>query len=153
MDRALRVLAIAALLAFGGYFAASIALHRATDRILWNMPVGFLLMLVGQTAYFLAFAAGVAALVASVQRRQRGWAIPCGGLLLLAVYGSALVYVLTPVVDVPTEVFFYPAGSIAYVVYLPQAVPSLLLALVVLVYSFIGRPLPLLTTTPSARQG
>src|SRR5690242_8946632 len=88
MDRALRVLAIAALLAFGGYFAASFALHRVTDRILWNMPVGFLLMLIGQTAYFLAFAAGMAALVASAQRRHRGWAVAYGGLLLLAVYGS-----------------------------------------------------------------
>jgi hypothetical protein len=111
-------------------------------------------MLIGQTGYFLAFAAGVVALVASAQRRQRGWGITCGALLLLAVYGSALIYVLTPVVDVPAVVFFVQVGYLGYVVYLPQAVPSLLLALVVLVYSFIGRPLssPSLTT-PSASQG
>ena len=152
MDRALRVLAIAALLAFGGYVVSSLALRSPTTLILGNMTGRFLVMLIGETAYFLAFAAGVVAIVASAQRQQRGWTITCGSLLLLALYGSALVYLLSPVFDIPAVVFFYQVGSVDYVVYYPQAVLSLLLALVVLVYSFIARPL-LTPITSSAREG
>ena len=102
MDRVLRVLAIIALVSLG----VSIVLGRlldavqqpamgsgfpsVTDLLLPALP-SILVNLIGETGSALCLAVGVVAVVASIQRRQQGWAVGLLVLLFVATDGPTLV--------------------------------------------------------------
>jgi hypothetical protein len=135
VDRALRLLAVAALLGFGAYVACFLALRTASVLLLGDLATAQIyLAFISQTAYSLGFAAGVVALVACVQRRQRWWGVGVVCLLLLTVYGIVLTYSLRSALGVLIQTLAYPVGY----VYIIQEVPAALLALLVLIYSFIA---------------
>jgi hypothetical protein len=144
VDRALRLLASVALLCFGLSIAWFVA--RRTGQalpLITLQSVQVIMALVAQTAYSLGFAAGVVALVACTQRRQRGWGVGLAGLLLLTIYSIPVAYFVLPVFGLPALAFFYQLGY----VYLAQLIPALLLTLLALLYSVIPRRLAV-TATP-----
>jgi len=102
MDRVLRVLAIIALLSLVLFIALARVLDTVqqpamgsgfpsvTDLLLPALP-SILVNIIGETSSALCLAVGVVAVVASIQRRQRGWAIGLVALLFVATNGPTLV--------------------------------------------------------------
>lgn len=148
MDRVLRILAIIALLSLGLFIALARLLDAvqqpamgsgfpsATDLLLPAIP-SILVNLLGSTAFALCLAVGVVAVVACIQRQQRGWAIVLLALLFVAVIGSELV---TEIVGQLTPVF---NDKLAYVFAYSPYIRLLFIALVplaVLAYTFYVRP-------------
>jgi hypothetical protein len=84
VDRALRTLGVIALLATTAEF---LVLRSAPAFLIDPSPVEVAVpAMLATTAFCLCFASGVVALVATGQRRQRGWLILFAALTLLAVY-------------------------------------------------------------------
>jgi hypothetical protein len=145
MDRVLRVLAIIALVSLG----VSIVLGRlldavqqpamgsgfpsVTDLLLPALP-SILVNLIGETGSALCLAVGVVAVVASIQRRQQGWAVGLLVLLFVATDGPTLV------TEVGSDLAVSANNDLAYAfgyTYMPY-IGLLLIALVplaVLVYT------------------
>jgi hypothetical protein len=135
MTRALRILSLTGLLTFAAFGIFNYPLIQVVYLLVGNVvATRFATILIGQTGYALAFTAGVVAVIASAQRRQRGWAAVFVVLLILAVYG---VDVVLPVFGASALGSFYAFGYM----YIAQAIPAVLLALLVLIYSLIPRPL------------
>ena len=144
MDRVLRILAIIALVSLGLFIALArwldavqqpamgYGLPSATDLLLPAIP-SILVNLVGSTGAALCLAVGVVAVVACIQRQQRGWAIGLLALLFVAANGPMLV---TEIAGELAPVF---NNQIAYTFAYTPYVGMLLIALVpltVLVYTF-----------------
>lgn len=134
MNRALRILAVAGVLAlivygsivYGFYAQAFVPFQSA-------VPALYLMKLFGAAGFALTFAAGVVAIVASLQRRQRWWAALLT-ILTLAPFGVYLVYPLLPLLGLR---FYAPFLAPLADPNVALDAPATLLALAVLAYSFI----------------
>jgi ABC-type transport system involved in cytochrome c biogenesis permease subunit len=139
MMRTLRALTLAALLVLGSYMVLVRAIIAGAFSPYNGVNLLTVLLvkdLLGRTGFALAFAAGVVAVVATLQRRQRGWTVVVLVLLVLAPYSFYLAnYLLrlrrmgygVPQLD--------PLRDLSFA----QDVVAIVLALVVLAYSFLGR--------------
>ena len=120
---------------FGG--AYGVHLNRGESVLL-----ELLLAIVGQTGFYAAFAAGIVAIVASLQERRRGWAAALIALLIVLCYGVAFIDYLIVLVGARFMVGSIGTGSPL----LAQLLLSTLLAVFVLIFTFTHRP----DTSPSS---
>jgi hypothetical protein len=132
VDRAVRTLAVAALIFLGIYapllhgLLAPPPLTSFTGDVYDDGPPAVLVELVGQSGFYLSLIAGVIVLVLCLQRNQRRWVVILVAILGLAAYGPPLaIHELPSVLDVHDFLTF------AVVV---QTLPVALIPLAALIY-------------------
>lgn len=140
MNRTLRALAIIALLSTGLFVVLVQVLDRTEQpatamgdnpwALLPALIPGMLVNVLGQTTFALCLAVGVVAVVASIPRRQWGWAVIFVVLLFVAANGTSLAVELAPFSDLPEAIRVAPYVGL----FLTALVP-----LVVLGYTFAAR--------------
>jgi hypothetical protein len=134
VNRAIRILAALGLLALAVYAALVYGfLVDAFTPFQSAVPALLFMRLFGEAGFVLTLAAGVVAIVACFQRRQRWWAIL---LVILAVtpFAFYLVYPFLPLLGVR---LYLPLLAPLTDPGVNRNAPAALLALIVLVYSFI----------------
>jgi hypothetical protein len=154
MIRALRTLAISGLVAaavhvLAGHLTQAGPLPALATSL--NLVVVLLVLdAVGQTGFYVLFATGIVAIVACVQQRRRGWLAVFIILLVLSGYGAYLytayrAYTASRFLEVGYPLQTRGPLFLFYISYLSSPVlvefiGSTLLAVLVLIYTFVRRP-------------
>jgi hypothetical protein len=140
VTRALRILAITDLLLIG-VTVVFIVLQSVVSAHIAPLPVPgeslvLLFTLVLQTGFFLAFAAGIVATVASVQQQRTGWTVVFIILLVAIVFGPESMNYLLSFLRI--EFLLGLFGGAAEIIAVRIILPALLAALV-LIFAFTRR--------------
>jgi hypothetical protein len=150
MVRTLRSLAISGLVATGVYLLADYLLEVGHFPLQYYSAPWTVVIVVGQTGFYLGFATGIIAIVTCVQQQQRGWMAVFIILLVLSCYGAYLysAYRATPgrqfvdFADLLQErgpLFLYAISYLSSPVVV-EFIWSTLLAVLVLIFTFVRRP-------------
>lgn len=136
MIRALRIFALAGLLAFGVFVAFEYAFAVEVFPPFDSLVPELLRQFFKTTGFALTFTSGVVAVVVCLQRRQFRWAAAFILLLILAAYGLYLAFLL---LNVPARLRLGspPLPALLLDPNVIQYIPAMLLALLVLIYSFL----------------
>lgn len=135
MYRALRIFALAGLLALGVFVAFEYAFAVEVFPPFVSLVPMILRELFKTTGFALAFTSGVVAVVVCLQRRQYRWAVVLIVLLVLATYGLFFAVLLlngTTGLHIGSP----PLPALLLDPNVVQYIPALLVALLVLIYSF-----------------
>lgn len=149
MPRVLRLFSLTSLLAFAVFAVLTYAFYASAFAPFEDFLPRLAQDVLGTTGFALAFAAGVLAVGAALQQRQRGWAGALLTLVILTAYGYylAIPLLLTsrswPVSATP---FLYTAQDLS----ITQYIPAVVLAGLVLVYSFLRPRAAAMSTTLGA---
>ena len=145
MTRILRIFALVSVVGLGIYLVGFFLFHAAALPVIGAgfgavlgtyLLVAFVMAVAAWIGGSAASVVGVIAAVASVQRRQRGWAIALIGVVVLH-YTYGLLLSLVPALARP----FFPSPFIAAIDGpLLGVVMVLPIALLVLIYSFLPTP-------------
>jgi hypothetical protein len=150
MIRGLRILAIIGL-AFIGIFMTIYAwtymaeIGSAASSYFSRreyVVAAYLLTFVGQTGFYVAFAAGVVASVASLQQRRHAWAAVFIALLVVSCYS---IFFIDYLVTITGLRFMLSLVRMATVSLLGQLLVPTILAVLILVFTFTHPPA---TTAP-----
>jgi hypothetical protein len=136
MNRALRALALAQLLAVGIFAAFFYAISTRSMTPEATGATRLVMALVAKTGFYLGVIAGVVTVVTCLQQQRRVWAAALVALIVLALYLTDLAYYLLPLLGVSP---LLALNSIEYL-YVTELVPGMLLALVVLASTLWPRP-------------
>src|SRR5215472_14500630 len=147
MIRTLRILAFSGLALIGVNFvfyfweyatdfgrASGVALSLGQAVLL-----RLLLAIASQTAFYIIFATGVVAVVASVQQRRPGWAAVLIVLLVAQCYSAPFISALVPYIA-PLRILLI--GALPSMTFIAQLFVPTVLAAVVLIYTFTQQPAP-----------
>ena len=145
MIRSLRVLAIIGLVIIGAFMTiyawAYVAESGNAARSYFSTGeyelAVYLLSFLSQTGFYVAFATGVVATVASLQQRRHGWAAVLIGLLVVSCYS---IYFIEYLVTVTGLRFMLPVVQLTTVSFLGQLVVPTFLAVLVLTFTFTHPP-------------
>lgn len=140
MSRALRILAISGLVVVGVY-ATFIAVQLRTSGHVATLPLlgerlVLLLDVVRQTILILAFATGIVATVASLQRQRPRWAAVFITLVVVFGFSPELINYLFSVLRIN---FLLAVFGGAFEIILVQVILPALLAALVLIFTFTPR--------------
>lgn len=136
MIRALRIFALAGLLAFGVFVAFEYAFAVEVFPPFDSLVPELLRQFFKTTGFALTFTSGVVAVVACLQRRQFRWATAFIVVLILAAYGLFFALLLlngTARIRLGSP----PLPALLLDPNVIQYIPAMLLALLVLIYSFL----------------
>ena len=136
MIRALRILALAGLLAFGVFLAFEYAFSVEMFPPFDSLVPELLRQFFKTTGFALTFTSGAVAVVSCLQRRQFRWAAAFILLLILAAYGLFFAFLLLNV-PVRLRLGSPPLPALLLDPSVVQYIPAMLLALLVLIYSFL----------------
>jgi hypothetical protein len=150
MNRTLRLLAISGLVATAVYVLADFLFEVGHLPLQYYSALWIIVVVVGQTGFYLLFATGIIAIVACVQQQRRGWMAVFIILLVLSCYGVYLytgyraysaAQSLEPAdpLEARAPLFLFYISDLSSSV-LVEFIWSTLLAVLVFAFTFIRRP-------------